>query len=163
MDNNINSNPAAVEQPADIHADTGGNGGQGKLFTQEDVNRIVSERLAREREKAALQQPAENTQDKEMSEREAALIEREKAVEAKESRARCIEYLKEKNINEKRFDMFLDNLDTGNVDAFKKAVDIFGEPYVVKTITTGSVVDHPPMNTGAAAELSSIFKPKILK
>lgn len=69
------------------------NGGQGgKLFTQEEVNRIISDRLAREREKLA-QPPKED-------ERETALREREKAVEARESRYKCEDYLKEINLSE---------------------------------------------------------------
>lgn len=159
MDNNTNSNPAAVEQPIDTHADTGGNGGQGKTFTQEDVNRIVSERLAREREKA-IQQPTE----KGISEREAALIEREKAIQAKENREQCRAYLKEKNISYKRFDLFLDNLNTDDIESFKKTVDVFGTPYVVTVTTHGAEVAHPPKNmyrSAGADDLSSIFKPKI--
>ena len=50
----------------------------GRTFTQDDVNRIVSERLAHEREK--LQASARDT-------------EREKALAAREARLDCREYL----------------------------------------------------------------------
>ena len=50
----------------------------GRTFTQDDVNRIVSERLAHEREK--LQASAKDT-------------EREKALAAREARLDCREYL----------------------------------------------------------------------
>ena len=51
----------------------------GKMFTQDEVNKIVSDRLAREREK--------QTQQTALDEREKALREREQAFEAKEARA----------------------------------------------------------------------------
>lgn len=52
----------------------------GKLFTQEDVNRIVSERLGKERDKAKKEQ-------------DAAFAEREKAVNAREMRMAALEKL----------------------------------------------------------------------
>ena len=55
------------------------NGGSSeKMFTQDDVNRIVSERLAREREKLT-QQPKED--------------EREQALKARENKLDCRDYL----------------------------------------------------------------------
>ena len=88
------------------------NGGQGeKMFTQDEVNRIVSERLSREREKLA-QQPKED-------EREIALRERERALEARESKNRCEDYLREINMSTKYRDDFLDVLDTSDFDKFK--------------------------------------------
>ena len=69
--------------------ETGGNGE--RMFTQSEVNRIVSDRLAREREKA---EPKED-------ERETALRAREKAVEAREARYKCEDYLAEMKVDEK--------------------------------------------------------------
>ena len=47
-----------------VKANPGANGGSGeKTFTQEEVNRIVSDRLARERDKSA-QQPQEDEREK---------------------------------------------------------------------------------------------------
>lgn len=136
MDNMNNTPSPENAAQAENNATAGGNSGKAeKLFTQDDVNRIVSERLAREREKA---QPAEPT------ERERELMEREAAIAARENRYKCAEYLKELNVNEARHGLFLDNLDTANFDSFKKAVDAFAEPYRVKTIVTGAKVEHPP-------------------
>ena len=131
------------------------NGGQGgKLFTQEEVNRIVSDRLAREREKLA-QPPKED-------ERETALREREKALEARETRYRCEDYLKEINLAENYRQDFLDVLDTSDFDTFKKIVDRLGRHFVVKTVTRGASVAHP-MNCGSSvdAQIAQAFKPKI--
>lgn len=65
-----------------VKANPGANGGSGeKTFTQEEVNRIVSDRLARERDKSA-QQPQEG--------------EREKALKAREARLDCRDYLDSK-------------------------------------------------------------------
>ena len=90
-------------------------GGQGeKMFTQDEVNRIVSERLARERAKA--EPPKED-------ERETALREREKALEARESKYKCADYLKEINIAAECADDLLEGLDTADFDKFKAVMD----------------------------------------
>ena len=83
-------------------ADPGANGGTGgKTFTQEEVNRIVSERLAREREKL----PKDD--------------EREKALKAREARLDCRDYLDSKKYPA----ALLDVLDSSDVEKFKAAVD----------------------------------------
>lgn len=131
-------------------------GGQGeKLFTQDEVNRIVSERLAREREKLT-QQPKED-------ERETALREREKAVEARETRYRCEDYLKEINLSTKYRQDFLDVLDTTNFDTFKKIVDRLGKPFIVNAETRGANVPHPTglyNEQSLDAQIAQAFKPK---
>lgn len=79
------------------------NGGQGsKMFTQDEVNRIVSDRLARERAKA---EPQED--------------EREKALKARESRIDCREYISNKNYPA----ALLDVLDVSDAEKFKQIVD----------------------------------------
>ena len=100
-------------QPAD-----NGNGA-GKMFTQEEVNRLDSDRLARDRESRANQQQNE---------------EKETALKARESRLDCREYITE---NKYSVDL-LDLLDTSDVDKFKatveKLADIFdhGRPHFIK-------------------------------
>lgn len=141
-----NENPAEPNTPTPEAA-----GGQGeKLFTQEDVNRIVSERLARERAKGV------------PDEREAALIEREKAVKAKESEYRCRDYLKEINIGENHHQDFLEVLDTSDFDKFKAAVDRLGKPYVVTVTVEGAPIAHPPMSYHGSSydAIADAFKPK---
>lgn len=112
-------------------ADTGANGGNGgKTFTQDEVNDIVSKRLAKEREKYA-QQPHDE--------------EREKALKARESRLDCREYLDSKKYPA----ALLEVLDTSDLDKFKTAVDTMvgkfpgvmqdhaAPPYAVHTGTRG--------------------------
>lgn len=132
-----------------------GSGGQGeKMFTQGEVNRIVSERLAREREKLT-QQPKED-------EREVALRVRERALEARESRNRCEDYLREVNMSTKYRDDFLEVLDTSDFDKFKAAVDRLGKPFLVKITVEGAHTANPPSNICASVDsrIADAFKPK---
>lgn len=92
-------------------ANPGANGGTGgKTFTQDEVNRIVSDRLAREREK--LTQPPQED-------------EREKALKAREARLDCRDYLDSKNYPA----VLLDVLDCSDVEKFKAAVDIMVDKF----------------------------------
>lgn len=128
-------------EAAKAHA--GGNGGyDGKMFTQEDVNRIVSERLAREREK-----PVDD--------------EREKNLKAREARLDCRDYLDSKKYPTK----LLDLLDSSDVEKFKSAADAMIEgfpsimqstydvppPYAAGTGTGGALIDN---------RIADAFKPK---
>ncbi len=125
-----------------------------KLFTQDEVNRIVSERLARERAKAEL--PKED-------ERETALREREKALEARESKCRCEDYLKEINVAAECADDLMEALDTADFDMFKAVMDKLGKYFVVRTTERGA---QPPANPptfykSGDEEIARAFKPKI--
>lgn len=86
------------------------NGGE-RLFTQDEVNRIISDRLSREREK-----PKDD-------ERETSLKEREKALEAKENTLACREYISSLKIDEEHKNVFLDTLDTSDSEKFKNTVE----------------------------------------
>lgn len=126
-------------------ADPGANGGNGgKTFTQEEVNRIVSDRLTREREKLA-QQPQED--------------EREKALKAREARLDCRDYLESKRYPA----ALLDVLDSSDAERFRAAVDklvkefpgvtqadMIPPPYAAGT-GTGSAVGDP---------IAAAFKPQ---
>lgn len=89
-------------------ANTGANGGTGgRTFTQEEVNQIVSDRLARERAK----QPIED--------------DREKALKAREARLDCRDYL-----DSKKYPVaLLEVLDSSDVDKFKAAADALAEKF----------------------------------
>lgn len=122
------------------------NGGQGRMFSQDELNKIISERLAREREKYA--QPKDD--------------EREKALNAREARLNCREYLESNGYNSKLIDVF----DTSDFDRFKGSVDALAqiEPRIKGTLTTrGVTTAHPPACQGSSidAQLAEIFKPKI--
>lgn len=130
-------------EAAKAHA--GANGGSdGKMFTQEDVNRIVSERLARERDKL--------------------VDDRENELKAREARLDCRDYLDSKKYPAK----LLDLLDSSDVEKFKTAADAMVEgfpsivqpdspmppPYAVGTGTMGRAA------SGADA-IADAFKPKV--
>lgn len=116
-------------------ADPGENGGTGgKRFTQDEVNRIVSERLAREREKPS------------------QADEREQALKAREARLDCREYLDSKRYSA----ALLDVLDSSDVEKFKAAADALADkfpgaftetptppPYSATTGTAGSFHTDP--------------------
>lgn len=96
-----------TQQPTTQPADNGNKGGGERLFTQEEVNHIVRDRLAKDRAKRA---PAEPT---EAEKREAALT-------ARESRLSCREHLLDNGLPSSLLDAF----DTSDVEKFKNAVDV---------------------------------------
>ena len=141
-----------VENGRDIEAakaNAGGNGGSdGKMFTQEEVNRIISDRLTREREKFA-QQPQED--------------EREKALKAREARLDCRDYLD----NKKYPAALLDVLDSSDAERFKTAADL-----LVKQFPSIAAADQmpPPYSPGTGSSsvgfgndpLAVAFRPSML-
>ena len=150
-ENNMNS-----QQPvnASTPADNGGQGGE-KMFTQAQVNDIVRERLAREREKF--------TQQTKDDERETALREREQAGTARENYSRCSDYLAEINMSEKYRGMFLEALDTVDFDKFKTIVDKIGGGYIVhEEIISNCRTPTPARNSVQTAEsrIADAFRPK---
>lgn len=128
------------------------NGGQGeKMFSQDDVNRIVSERLAREREKYA-QQPKED-------ERETALRERENGLKARESRLACRDYLDEKTLPRE----LLDVISTDDAEKFKATVEKLVElaPKIYKNPQLEKIIIPGVTNSGPSDPIAQAFKPKI--
>ena len=123
-------------------ADPGANGGTGgKTFTQEEVNKIVSDRLAREREK----QPKDD--------------EREQALKAREARLDCRDYLDSKKYPA----ALLDVLDSSDVEKFKAAADAL----VGKFPSVASQEVPPPFAIGAGTGsfcntnlIADAFKPQ---
>lgn len=135
-----------TQQPTTQPADNGSQS-EGKMFTQDEVNRIVSDRLARDREKRTVQQQEDA---------------REQALKARETKLDCREYLSEKKYPVE----LLDVLDTSDVEKFKAAADklwsVYGmdRPYFVNppkftdrkgNYSTGNVAGDP---------LRDAFKPK---
>lgn len=142
----------------------------GKTFTQDEVNKIVSDRLTREREKQA-QQAA-------IDEREKALEAREKAFEAKAARAAkeaaARAYYQDKNITGAALEIAMKGsgteidaleLDGDKVKDFAAIDSLIGGLFaglVSKTVTKGADVPHPPVNSGGGPDrLADAFKPKI--
>lgn len=146
--------PAAVidaimeEHARDLEAakaDPGAKGEGGKLFTQEDVNRIVSERLARDRADRATPSPED---------------EREKALKAREARLDCRDYLDSKKLPA----ALLEVLDCSDVERFKAAVGVAVEKF--PAIARGADEVPPPyaFGTGTGSvygdPFAAAFKPK---
>lgn len=130
------------------------NGGQGeKMFTQDDVNRIVSERLAREREKYT-QQPRED-------ERETALKERENGLKARESRLACRDYLDEKKLPRD----LLELIGTDDEKKFQETVEklVALAPALEGNIPGRGKVIIPGVDIrgGNVDRIAEAFKPKI--
>lgn len=98
---------------------------QGRTFTQDDVNQIVSERLARER--ARHEESPQDRREKELSDRENRLF--------------CREYILEEKLPSELLDVF----PTSDVEAFKESVtklkQLFpniGTQYTGMTFCTGA-------------------------
>lgn len=132
---------AATTHPGDNGA-TGG-----KTFTQDEVNRIVSDRLAREREKATPQ-----------------VDEREQALKAREARLDCRDYLDSKKYPAELMEV----LDVSDVETFKATVGKLMEkfPDLSRPRTLWGAVPAPyAAGTGTArlldtdAAISDAFKP----
>lgn len=90
-----------------------------RLFTQEELDRIVKERLARQ--KASAEAKADNEAEAKAKEFES----RELDLKQRESRLACKEYLLEKGFSEG----LLDVIGTEDVDAFKKKAEKLEEIY----------------------------------
>ncbi len=160
--NEINRN--TQQQTTPTPEETGG-----RMFTQEEVNRIVSDRLAREREK--------QTQQTAIEEREAALKAREMAFEAKEARAAkeaaVRAYYQQKGMIGKALDIAMKGsgpeidaleLADGKIKDYSAIDALIGgvfEPLVGKITAVGAAVACPPSNHPTAERLSDAFKPKI--
>ena len=90
------------QQPTTQPADNGNQSGS-KMFTQEDVNRIVSERLARDRKDRSTQEEADT---------------RERDLQARESRMSCREFLHDNKYPAE----LLDLVDCSDVEKFKETI-----------------------------------------
>lgn len=98
-----------------------------KLFTQEDVNRIVSERLKRHSGQMAGQTSANDA-------------EREKSLTARENKLTCREYIVEKGYPSD----LLDALDTSDPEKFKENADKLAKLMPNTAKPTGRKIDIGP-------------------
>ena len=134
---NPNPTPSAAQQAE--------NNGSGRTFTQDEVNSIVADRLARERSKSAERAGDLDAREKDLKAREEALEAKSQRFNQWEAREACKQYLTDNHIST----ALLDKLDTSDPEAFKTAVkavqSVTGNGYTVTTTTTGAKVDTPPM------------------
>ncbi|WP_303835301.1 hypothetical protein [Ruminococcus flavefaciens] len=108
-----------------------------KLFTQEEVNKIVAERLKRERSKA--EEAAVGDRDTRAAE-----------LDARESRLACREYLLDSGLPAS----MLDCLDTSDLENFKKKAEALSNDFAAKApcnATPSFNVETPVSDTLAAA------------
>ena len=156
----INTQDTDIQQPQQPNADPAATGeNKGKLFTQDEVNRIVSERLNREREKAAqtAAQAAETAPDDDTARRRAELTEAE-------NRIKCKEFL----LDNKQYPAaLLDLYDTKDFEAFKANAEKFLKAFPQLRASGVIRVNTAPFpsyrDTGACSEpdpIASVFKPK---
>ena len=140
----MNEETMNTQQPTNsTPEDNGGQGG--KMFTQDEVNRIVSDRLARERAKA---EPQED--------------EREKALKVRESRMDCREYIASK----KYPPALLDVLDISDSEKFKAVADKLVERFPAILEETGTAKPYPQFGAAVGGSMprgkidfSDAFKP----
>lgn len=150
---NPNTAPSAAQQAE--------NNGSGRTFTQDEVNTIVADRLARERSKSAERVGDLDARAKDLEAREKALEAKSQRFNQWEAREACKQYLTDNHIST----ALLDKLDTSDPEAFKTAVkavqSVTDGGYTVTTTTTGAKVDTPPTwlsnGTDKDAELKRAF------
>lgn len=136
MENPTNT-PSAAQQAE--------NKGAERMFSQEELNNIVADRLARERSKHTERVGDLDAREKDLKAREEALEAKSQRFNQWEAREACRQYLADNHIST----ALLDKLDTSDPEAFKTAVkavqSVTGNGYTVTTTTTGAKVDTPPM------------------
>lgn len=138
---NDNKSEATVEvaEKTEVLNSSESNDGE-RLFTQEDVNRIVQKRLAGRK---AEQKANDEIIEERVTE---ALADRTKELDAKEHRLDCKSYLIENGYSSDLLDIF----DTSDVELFKKKVVAVNELYATKgshypnVKDGGEVVNKPP-------------------
>jgi len=120
-----------------------------KMFSQSDVNRIVSERLAREKTKS---EPS-------------AIDERENALKAREARLNCRDYLEELSKGGKAASGvtgLLDVLDTSDSDGFKRTVSALLELGAFNPQLEPLKIHPVDIRDGTSADdlIAAAFRPK---
>jgi len=154
------------QQTTQTPAETGG-----RMFSQDEVNRIVSDRLAREREKLA--DGSEYKAKYEAVKQELEGIKAAQTHQQKEAAYRDL--LAKANISEKRVATVMKE-STAEIDALqldesgavvgadKLVKDIQTEwaDFVVHTVVRGADTCNPPANCGGSGDpIANAFKPKI--
>ena len=141
------TNQNTEQQPATLTPEAEGGQGGERTFTQEEVNRIVQERLTKERSKQ------ESPSD------------RERELSAREARLTCKEYLLETGAAA----VYLDVLDTSDPEKFKENVEKLKAANVPRR-TGMSMSASSPYRTGMTHQyggegpgddaIADAFKPK---
>lgn len=157
-------------------------GGTGRLFTQEQVNAIVQDRLAREREKLADDGTYRALYEKAVKELEgmkAAQLRKEKEAVFRTLAKAALDPEETGHVRDSRLntvvkaaliDGVIDGMeldDDGNAkdaDQLKKAIADEWPEYIITVETRGADIAHPPvyaMRPTVDAQIAEAFKPKI--
>lgn len=131
------------QQRATTQPEGNGATAPGKTFTQEQVNQIVSERLARERTKA--EPSPEETREKDLS--------------ARENKLTCKEFVTEGKYPNALLEIF----DTSDADKFKASVDALFKAFPQLTENPGKALVFTRGTGGGPAGTDAIaqaFRPK---
>lgn len=138
-----NNNQNNQQQPTTPTPEASGGQGGERTFTQEEVNRIVADRLARERAKSE-PSPAD---------------EREQALKAREAKLDCREYLDAQGYPA----ALLDVLDSSDTARFKASVEKLVKAFPAITGATRREGWVPGENASKGAgpdPIAAAFKPK---
>lgn len=143
----------------------------GKMFTQDEVNKIVSDRLAREREKlsdGSEYKAKYEAVQKELEGMKAAQLHQQKEAAYRDLLARANIYDKRIATVIKASAAEIDALEldeTGKAVGADKLVETIKTEwadFVVTTVIKGADVPHPPYNSGGGGDrIADAFKPKI--
>lgn len=147
MEKNTTNTNTQNQSELNTNTQPGANGNdEKKMFTQDDVNRIVSERLKEERQRAA--EP--NPQDA-----------REIELTKRENKLACRDFLEEKKYKPELMEIF----DTSDVEKFKEKVEKLAEilPGMrVDSVTAVRLPGGKPHGTLSKDDLiANAFKPNI--
>lgn len=115
-----------------------------RLFTQAEIDKIVTDRLNRERKKMAMAAESSGTS---ITEREAELSNRENALA-------CREYITTNNLPA----TLLEALDTTDADAFKACAEKIRPYFSAKTPTTRTFSSSPSLSGGVSKSNDGIRK-----
>ena len=145
----INNTQDIQQRPTTPTPEASGDQGGERMFTQDDVNRIVSERLARERQKT---EPS-------------AIDERENQLKARESRLDCRDFLEGLTKGGKaahNVTGLLDVLDTSDKEKFQTTVAALLELGAFNPQLEPLVL-HPVDRRGPDVDpIAAAFKPKTI-
>lgn len=143
---NENINQDGQQQPTTPTPEASGGQGGERTFTQEEVNRIVADRLARERAKSE-PPPAD---------------EREQALKVREAKLDCREYLAAQGYPA----ALLDVLDSSDTVKFKASVDKLVKAFPAllgahrPTFTGWKPGESTSRNSGGPDPIAAAFKPE---
>ena len=154
-----NNTPNTTQQANNTQPE--GNGPAGKVFTQEEVNSIVKDRLARERAKSQTAGSGEDSTDQ--LENEKAQLEADrKKLQDERNTFECERYCKENGIDTQLVEL----IGSSNPEDFKKKAEtlssIFARAQAGKSgiVTVNTGAEHgAPLHGGEEPDGAQFFKP----